>query len=261
MESTDPIVVNRAITLTGSNATSVFVEVYSPADGMAGYVVDFLATIGITSIPQLPELTPGDSFETSAQTNYRYYELVKNHAAKYLGLYVSLPGSTDKVLISRLKVWNSWPVYQENLLVQITTTENFLLEPGAKLWVRVDDDVPGGSVLWAGDYISIWLVAGELPVEQESSEISGGTPYSAVVATSSSVVLPANNNRKLVTLVNRGQQIVYLNFGNSAVANAGISLNPGGSSYVLNIQEINYKGAISAIVSSGNSSLEIMEAV
>lgn len=256
----EPIIVNRAITLTGSNATNNFIEVYTPASGRNGYVIDFLATVQIGSIAQLPELEPGDAYETTAQRDYRYYELVKDHPAKYLGIYVSLPGSTERVLRSRIKMWNSYPPYQQNLLDELTSTENFLLEPGAKLWVRIDDDVPGGSVLWAGDAVSLWLVAGEIPVAG-SPEISAGIPRSAAVTTNSSVILPANPDRKLVTIVNRGNAIAYLNFGSTAVAGAGISLNPGGSSYVLNVREINYKGAISAIVASGNTTLEIMEAV
>ncbi|WP_226591699.1 hypothetical protein [Microseira wollei] len=56
-----------------------------------------------------------------------------------------------------------------------------------------------------------------------------------------------------MTIVNRGSGIVYLNYGTSGIANAGIGLNPGGSSHVLNIRGINCFGAISAIVASGTA--------
>ena len=254
----EPIIVNRALNLTSSSAAN-FVEVYSPGSGFNGYVSDFLATVQITSIPQLPQLEPGDPYETTAQRDYRYYELVKNHTAKYLGIYISLPGSEEKILRSRIKIWNSWPPYQQDLLGYLTTAENLVLAAGSKLWVKIEDEVPGGSILWAGDVVNLWLVASELPVANYA--IASSTARSVTVSTTSAVVVPANTNRKLVTIVNRGASICYLNFGSTALPNAGISLNPGGSSYTLNVREINYKGAISAIVASGTAVLEIMEAV
>ncbi len=253
----EPIVVNRAVNLTGNSAAN-FVEVYSPAAGSDGYVVDFVAMVQIGSVSQLPLLTPGDAFETTAQRDYRYYELVKDHPCKYLGIYISLPGSTERILRSRLKMWHSWPPYQQDLLPNLTTAENLVLAAGSKLWVKIEDEVPGGSVLWAGDIVSLWLVAGELPVADYA--IGSSSARSATISTISTVIVPANTNRKLVTIVNRGASICYLNFGSTALPNAGISLNPNGSSYTLNIREINYKGTISAIVTSGSAVLEIMEA-
>ena len=256
MES-EPIIVNRAITLTVANAAN-FVEVYAPAAGSDGYVVDFVATVQIGSVLQLPLMIPGDEFETDRQRDYRYYELVKDHPCKYLDVSISLPGSNDKILRSRLKLWNSWPPYQQDLLSYATTGENLVLAAGSKLWVKIQDEVQGGSILWAGDVVSLWLVAGELPVADYA--VSAGIPRSVTVSANSTVIVPANPSRKLVTVVNRGAAIAYLNFGSTAVTNAGISLNPGGSSYTLNIREINYKGAISAIAASGTAVLEIMEA-
>ena len=97
----EPIVVNRAVNLTGNSAAN-FVEIYSPAAGSDGYVIDFVATVQIGSVPQLPLMIPGDAFETDRQRDYRYYELVKDHPCKYLGIYISLPGSTEKIMRSRL---------------------------------------------------------------------------------------------------------------------------------------------------------------
>jgi hypothetical protein len=124
------------------------------------------------------------------------------------------------------------------------------------------EDIAGSGSLVGSDRVDIWLVAAEsAPSTSEAYRIIQSTPSSAPVTTTSTVAIAANPDRKLVTIVNRGSQIVYLNYGATAIAGAGIALNPGGSSHVLNVREINYKGVISAITVSGNSTLEIMESV
>lgn len=256
----EPIIINRAVNLTASSGTN-FVEVYSPGAGLNGYVADFIATVDITSIAPLPAPPPAQDLETEMQRDDRYQELIRNHSAKYLGIYQSLPGSSDRILRTRLALWNSRPAYEEDLVARLTNLENLVLAPGAKLWVKVED-IGGSGALASTDQIGLWLVAAESsPSTNDAYRIAQSTPSSISVSTNSLVILAANPERKLVTVINRGSAIVYLNYGLMAIAGAGIGLNPGGSSHVLNTREINYKGAISAIVSSGTATLEIMESI
>jgi hypothetical protein len=55
----------------------------------------------------------------------------------------------------------------------------------------------------------------------------------------------ANLGRREVTIVNDGANVVYLNFGTSAVANAGVRLNAAGGSYTTN----NWEGTVRGIAS------------
>ncbi|MFB2980874.1 hypothetical protein [Microseira sp. BLCC-F43] len=238
-----------------------FTEIYSPGAGMNGYVADFIASIDITSIAALPSPPPAQELETEAQRDDRYQELIRTASAKYLGIYQSLPESNNRILRTRLAMWNSRPAYEEDIISRLTGLENLVVAPGVKIWVKVEDIAGSGSLV-GSDRVDIWLVAAEsAPSTSEAYRIIQSTPSSAPVSTTSAVAIPANPDRKLVTIVNRGSQIVYLNYGATAIAGAGIALNPGGSSHVLNVREINYKGVISAITVSGNSTLEIMESV
>ncbi|MFB2983906.1 hypothetical protein [Microseira sp. BLCC-F43] len=245
--------------LTASNGTN-FVEVYSPGTGLNGYVADFIATVNITSIAPLPAVPPALDLETEMQRDRRYQELIRNHPAKYLGIYQSLPGSDLRILRTRVALWNSRPAYEEDIVVRLTNLENLVLAPGTKLWAKVED-IAGSGALSGSDQVSLWLVAGEVAPSTEAYRIVQSTQGSVTVTATSSIIVPANQDRQLVTIVNRGRAIVDLNYGTSAIALAGIGLNPGASSHVLNIREINYFGAISAIVASGTATVEIMESV
>lgn len=255
----EPIIVNKSAVLNSSTGSN-FVEIYSPGTGVNGYIADFIATVDITSIAALPAAPAAGDLETEMQRDDRYQEIIRNAAAKYLGIYQSLPGSSDKVLRTRLAVWNSRPAYEEDLVARLTNLENLVLAPGAKIWARIED-ISGSGLLTGTDQISLWLVAGEIsPSTDEAWKITLSNPSSAVVTTTSSIILAPNPDRKLVTIINRGATTIYLNYGATATSGAGIGLNPGGSSHELNVREINYRGAISAIASSGMATLEILEA-
>ena len=52
--------------------------------------------------------------------------------------------------------------------------------------------------------------------------------FSTSVGTSSTLLLAANGSRASATICNDSAQLVYLNFGTSAIIGRGIRLNPGG---------------------------------
>ena len=118
----EPIIVNRAINLSSSSGTN-FVEIYSASAGLNGYVADLIATVDITSMAALPAPPPALDLETEMQRDDRYQEIVRNHPAKYLGIYQSLPGSSDRILRTRLPLWNSRPAYEEDIVVRLTNLE------------------------------------------------------------------------------------------------------------------------------------------
>ncbi|MFB2982862.1 hypothetical protein [Microseira sp. BLCC-F43] len=149
----EPIIVNRAINLTASSGTN-FVEIYSPGDGLNGYVADLIATVDITSIAPLPSPPAALDLETEMQRDDRYQELIRNAPAKYLGIYQSLSGSSDHILRTRLALWNSRPAYEEDVISRITSLENLVLAPGVKLWAKVED-IGNSGALASTDRVSL----------------------------------------------------------------------------------------------------------
>jgi hypothetical protein len=250
-----------------------FIEIYTPSSEGSiqydGYFVDFLASIDISSMPDLPPRQPGDALETRDQLEWRYYMEVRSHPVKYLGIYFSNPGSTTRHLRLRFPVWAVAHGYTEGLMMRFTQYGTGVLAYGAKLWARMEpsrEGMFGTGPLSGSDIITLHIAGVEsATVDDDSSEqawvITGANPSSATVTTSSSVVLATNPARKIATIINRGNAIAYLNYGSFSTAGAGIGLNPGGSTHVLNVREVNYTGPISAVTSSGSTTLEIMEGV
>lgn len=79
------------------------------------------------------------------------------------------------------------------------------------------------------------------------------TNFAATIGSSSTEVLAANTNRKIVILVNDSDEAIYIALGASATMNSGIRLNANGGALVLD--DPIYKGVINAICSSGSKKL------
>lgn len=259
--------------LTSTNANS-FIQLYPASDFFeAGaipydaYLIDFFASIDISSLPDLPPRSPGDALETRDQLEWRYYQQVKEHPVKYVGIYFSEPNSGNRVLRFRFPVWALAYGYTEDLTRQFTKYEFGVLAYGSRLWARVEEGVTSTGPLSGDDKITFHLSGVEsaavesAAVDTDAWKINAGIASSASVTTTTSIVLAANPNRKVATLINRGNSIAYLNYGTAATIGAGIGLNPGGSTHVLNVREVNYTGPISAIAATGSTQLEIMEGI
>jgi len=102
------------------------------------------------------------------------------------------------------------------------------------------------------------LSQGPIRNTDTKSALTGSSPDTASVGTSSSEVLPSNSNRKGLVIVNTSENIVSLSFGsNPAVLNNGITLFQYG---VFNMDEYMYTTeAINAIANVGSSVISIQE--
>ncbi len=87
------------------------------------------------------------------------------------------------------------------------------------------------------------------------------THTSVGAATSSTLALAANSNRRYAIFVNDSDTAVYLGLGAAAIVNAGIRLNANGGSYEMSAMLGNlYRGAINAIHGgTGTKSLLVTE--
>lgn len=88
-------------------------------------------------------------------------------------------------------------------------------------------------------------------------EVSNITNLNVSIGTSSTQVLAANSNRKLLILVNDSDENIYVSLGGTATLNNGIRLNANGGSFVLDNPI--YKGVVNAISSSGSKTLAGVE--
>lgn len=88
-------------------------------------------------------------------------------------------------------------------------------------------------------------------------EVSNITNLNVSIGTSSTQVLAANENRKLLILVNDSDENIYVSLGNTATLSNGIRLNADGGSFALDNPI--YKGVVNAISYSGNKILAGVE--
>ena len=80
------------------------------------------------------------------------------------------------------------------------------------------------------------------------------TNSAVTVGSSTTAVLTANAGRLGIILVNDSNEVIYLAFGDSAVANQGVRLNASGGSLVLDNSLMSTQ-AINAICASGSKVL------
>lgn len=84
------------------------------------------------------------------------------------------------------------------------------------------------------------------------------TNSKATVFSTSTSILASNPTRAYAALVNDGASVVYLSLGSLATSTQGIRLNASGGAYEINQTNL-YLGPITAITSSGTSTLTIVE--
>lgn len=82
---------------------------------------------------------------------------------------------------------------------------------------------------------------------------------SVTVGATATQVLTKNTMRGYAILMNDSDEIIYLALGEDASLNSSIFLNPRGGSLTIGEGQDNYWGSVSAICSSGNKRLTVME--
>ena len=112
-------------------------------------------------------------------------------------------------------------------------------------------------------YIPLWLFAFALLFGWEDAQAveADTTIHSTPTCTSSTTTaLAANLGRKAALFVNDGAATIWINIGNSAVANTGIHLAANGGSYYIAWDEANYDtDVINCIVASTSVVLLVTE--
>jgi hypothetical protein len=91
-----------------------------------------------------------------------------------------------------------------------------------------------------------------------ADEVTSITNFNVSVGSSSTQVLAANSNRKLLILVNDSDEDIYIALGATATLNSGIRLNKKGGS--LTLDDPKYTGVVNAICLSGSKNLVGIEA-
>jgi len=93
----------------------------------------------------------------------------------------------------------------------------------------------------------------EMVTSTTPGEVTSITNFNVTVADSSTQVLAANSNRKLLILVNDSDEAIYVSLGATATLNNGIRLNSNGGSVALD--DPIYKGVVNAISVSGSKKI------
>jgi len=86
-----------------------------------------------------------------------------------------------------------------------------------------------------------------------AEEVSSIANFNVSIGTSSTQVLAANSNRKLLILVNDSDEAIYVSLGATATLNNGIRLNASGGALALDNPI--YKGVVNAISANGSKTL------
>lgn len=126
----------------------------------------------------------------------------------------------------------------------------------------MDSEGSGGSSAALTD---AQLRASPVPVSVSSASAAGfstpsaGFPKQTVVSTTSITLLSANANRKYAHISNNSGSPIYIQFSATAVVGQGIRINAG-ALYTLSGYEL-WLGAITAISSTPNLSIDLMEAI
>ncbi len=97
-----------------------------------------------------------------------------------------------------------------------------------------------------GDPLQIYALAPQAETADNNSVTIGSTSTS---------VMAANASRIEMILTNDSDEVIYISFSGTAVMNKGIRLNANGGI----ITNTSYKGAVTAICSSGSKNLAIIE--
>lgn len=210
-----------------------------------GFIKNLRVKAQINSISEvtLPNLT-------IEQSRVERLNLVRNlewtSARKHLKLHVATsPGVWfDIATVSLLNV----PPYRLINLMEYFTP-GLALELGATGAIGVSMENAGYGLLSGNDELIIYgsATCEVIVIPRAVEPINSCQPYGWTVGTTSQVILGAQNGRKQITLVNKGNSPVYLGLGTPAEVNKGITLMNNGGSYEFNRSNNPFNLYVSAI--------------
>lgn len=243
-----------------SSNNGQMVELYSPGIykgiPLDGYLIDCIINIDLPSIEKLPRIDTYSALMTQEEKDSAWYEATKSHPAKQINFYASNADFPNPNHLFSVACFRQDPCYQESLLPSFTSNRFRSIPYGTTIYAQSADYNSG--LLGTGDIVTFQLVVSEeVSLALNESSVSG-IPTTKTVTNTSTVVLPANVNRRGATFVNRGSEPIYLARGNSAIAGAGLTLLPNTPGFEINRSNY-YAGAVCAIVSTGTGILDIEE--
>ncbi|AKG21245.1 hypothetical protein [Calothrix sp. 336/3] len=208
-------------------------------------------------ITSLPEITLPNFELTDSETDklYKSLDVEWTSPRKQLDLLIS-QGSTWEVIgsVSLLNP-SGYPYRSYNL--QDLFTDNLAVELGenGKIGVQLKD--VGTGLLTGTDTLTIYGSYSQEIIVSANSLLSECFDDNVSINNTSTLVLPANNNRQYLSLTNIGENPCFLNLGISATIDAGIKLNPDGN-FEMTPSSGLWRGQISAI-SPSTTILSILE--
>lgn len=250
---------NDSKKLTQANNNDL-VQLYTPGtkDGLPlnGYILDFIATINISSITELPRQEFPQPLATQNEIEDKFYEDTKDVPNKQIAFYRQCANNSEPIRLFGMTLWNQRPDYQEDLIPALTRWTTAAIAPGTKIFCKMQPSASG--LLAEGDEITFHLtVSEEADTSLPSEPISRGIPSLISVTTNATLALAANPYRKGAIITNKSDRNIYLSRGNTAIAGMGLDLPPN-TAFEINRSNF-YRGAISAIVASGSAFLQIEE--
>lgn len=250
--------------MSGSNLVQLYAPGFaSPYDRVNvlkyyGFITSLRMKVDVNSIPEseIPSLPLTDS-RTERITAVR--DLEWRSPRKEIEFYLKTSRSAW-FPIFKVSLLNRIPYYQINLLPLFGDAVAFEVGNDARIAARITD--AGYGLLNNSDSITIFGSAQEeaMALPEQETEISMSSDLALPVTDESSIVLPANPNRKQLILFNNSPtHDCFLSYNGSAVLNRGIPLKRGGGTYEIN-KNNPYKGLISGI-GTGELTLFGFEAV
>lgn len=91
------------------------------------------------------------------------------------------------------------------------------------------------------------------------SDLSPGYPTQVEIDNTSSILLPANPERKYAHIFNNSANTIYIQFSSNAALNQGIRLNPG-NLYVLSGSGL-WLGVVNAIALTSGQFIDVLECI
>lgn len=228
-----------------------------PTVRYCGFITDLRLMVRIRSLEEqsLPELEV-TSTRTERITAVR--DLEWGGKRKELALFLET-SRVPPCQIASIALLNRIPYYHVNLMPYFSDNGIINVAADARILASIVD--AGYGLLQGTDEVTVFGSVKEevTTLPEEERIIQYCQPSNWVVGTSSLQLLPINQNRLQVTLVNRHSSAkIYLNYGTIAEVGKGICLLPNGGSYEIN-KTNPYKGVISAVSDTANATLSGIE--
>jgi hypothetical protein len=244
-----------------------------------GSVVDLMPTITPDALPGLTLLSVNNfvkslrayakitSLAEVALPNFELTDSETDKLYKSLDVEWTSPRKQLDLLINQGSEWeiigsvsllnpSGYPYRSYNL--QDLYTDNLAVELGenGKLGVKITD--VGHGLLSGTDTLTIYGSYSQEIIVSSTSLLTECFDNNASISNTSTLVLPANENRQYLSLTNIGENPCFINLGASAALNAGILLNPDGN-FEMTASSGLWRGQISAICESSSTLISILE--